>query len=206
MFPAAFIFSALAITQALQAELIVNTLAATDITGDSALLNMSVTGDEPGTTFAAQIFEFGVESGNLTELTYGYDFAQSFVYDPILAERVIIESYNVRDLYAYFDVIDSNTLFSYQTYDYVSTSTPLTLNLWDLSPETTYYVRASAMDINTGEIFYGEELSFSTYSFEVGGHGIQFSSTGVVIPESSHIGLWLALTAIGFVARRRQRS
>jgi|TARA_B110000438_G_C15816246_1_gene652087 hypothetical protein len=196
--------AAFTIASMLQAELFVDTLAATDLTGDSALLNMTVSGDVPGTRFVAQMFDFGISSGSLNQHVSGYDYGKSLVFDPIAGENVIIESYNVRDRDAVFEVIDVNTLYNFQTLQQMSASAPLTLNLWNLPPETTYYVQASAMEIATGIVYLGDELSFTTPSYADGGFGIQFGSGGS-IPEPSSIGLWIGLGMIGMIARRRQR-
>lgn len=201
------VLAAFTVATALQAELFVETLAATDLTSDSALLNMSVWGDVPETVFTAQTFDFGISSGRLGQRVRGYDLGKFFVFDPIVGERVLIETYNVRNLDAYFTVDvpgEFGSLFNQQTMETISASTPLTLNLWNLQPETTYYVQASAMDVDSGVVYFGEEISFTTLSTALGGSGIQFGSAGTV-PEPSSFGLWIGLGAIGMMARRRQR-
>lgn len=196
--------ASIAIASTLQAQLFVDTLPVSDLTGDSALLNMTVSGDVAGTQFIAQMFDFGTVSGALDQSVSGYDYGKSLVFDPIIGENVIIETYNVRNLDAVFEVVDANTLYNFQTMEQMSSSTPMTLNLWDLQPETTYFVQASAMDTNSGIIYFGDELSFTTPSYAGGGFGIKFGSSGV-IPEPSSMGLWIGLGVIGMIARRRIR-
>ncbi len=181
-------------------QLFVTTLEALEVTADAAVLQMQVEAPA-GTDFIAQRFQFGLAPDALLELHQGYDFGLAFITGP--EGRDLHEFHEVYDLDAYFTVTEQGDLYDFQRMEYYGIDTPLSITLPGLDAGTSYFFRASAIDLtNGGTAHYGETLSFTTLSV---GQTTENLTPVIAVPELSAYPLFLGLGAIAAVVLRRRR-